>query len=141
MSANQQPQAEPVGHLYRDHHGVMQFQWTAISGEGLVDGTKLYTAPQPQADSRSPSYDALLLMMQSVCGALERAGIKDTDDPGEAIDVMRERLERRIAELSAQAPQPQAKPEREYTMGDWFNDLDNPHSNRAAHPRIAGGGP
>lgn len=56
---------------------------------GEVDGAK------------SPSYDALLLIAQSVCGALERAGLTDCDDPGEAIDVIRERLERRIAELEA----------------------------------------
>lgn len=42
----------------------------------------------------APSYDALLLIVQSVAGALERAGVTDCDDPGEAIDVLRERAER-----------------------------------------------
>lgn len=46
-------------------------------------------APPP-----TPSYDALLLIVQSVCGALERAGVTDPDDPGEAIDVLRERWEK-----------------------------------------------
>ena len=55
--------------------------------------------------ARSPSYDALLIIAQSVCGALERAGITDADDPGEAIDVMRERYESRIAELAAKGEQ------------------------------------
>lgn len=39
---------------------------------------------------RAPSYDALLIIAQSVCGALSRAGLTDCDDPGEAIDVIRE---------------------------------------------------
>ncbi|MBP7657406.1 MAG: hypothetical protein KA742_12785, partial [Pseudoxanthomonas sp.] len=53
------------------------------------------TAPQPPAEAQAqvPSYDALLIIAQSVCGALERAGITDCDDPGEAIDVLRERYE------------------------------------------------
>lgn len=44
-------------------------------------------------EAQVPSYDALLIIAQSVCGALERAGITDCDDPGEAIDVLRERYE------------------------------------------------
>ena len=58
----------------------------------------------PEAVVRTPSYEALLIIAQSVCGALARAGIEDCDDPGEAIDVMRERLEARIAELPTQPP-------------------------------------
>lgn len=46
-----------------------------------------------KAATASPSYDALLLIAQSVAGALSRAGLTDCDDPGEAIDVIRERLE------------------------------------------------
>jgi len=53
-------------------------------------------------EPKSPSYDGLLLMMQSVCGALSRAGLTDCDDPGEAIDVIRERLEKRVAKLERQ---------------------------------------
>lgn len=60
------------------------------AGGGVVEG-------------RSPSYDALLLIAQSVAGALERAGLTDCDDPGEAIDVIRERLEKRVSELEAAA--------------------------------------
>ena len=30
----------------------------------------------------------------------------------------------------AKAAQPLAKEKKEYTMGNWFNDLDNPHGNR-----------
>lgn len=60
---------------------------------------------QPEA-VRYPSYDALLLIVQSVSGALERAGLTDCDDPGEAIDVIRERLERRISELETAPHQP-----------------------------------
>ena len=52
-------------------------------------------------DDRCPSYNGLLIIAQSVCGALARAGLTDCDDPGEAIDVMRVGYERRIAELSA----------------------------------------
>ncbi|MGV1119203.1 hypothetical protein [Xanthomonas translucens] len=52
----------------------------------------------------APSYDAILLIAQSVTGALSRAGFTDCDDPGEAIDVLRERYERRIAELLAAQP-------------------------------------
>lgn len=43
--------------------------------------------------SRSPSYESLLIISQSVASALERAGVTECDDPGEAIDLMRERLE------------------------------------------------
>lgn len=38
--------------------------------------------------SRSPSYDALLVISQSVAAALERAGVEECDDPGEAIDLL-----------------------------------------------------
>ena len=48
------------------------------------------------AAGRAPSYDALLIIVQSVCGALERAGITDCDDPGEAIDVLREGYEAKL---------------------------------------------
>lgn len=54
-----------------------------------------------QESPRSPSYEALDLIARSVVGALERAGVNDCDDPGEAIDVLRERYERRVAELQA----------------------------------------
>lgn len=47
--------------------------------------------------SRSPSYEGLLIIAQSVCGALARAGLTDCDDPGEAIDVIRERYEAKLA--------------------------------------------
>lgn len=60
------------------------------------------STPAAPVEPKSPSYDGLLLMMQSVCGALSRAGLTDCDDPGEAIDVIRERLERRVAELERQ---------------------------------------
>lgn len=60
-------------------------------------------AAQP---ARSPSYDALLIIARSVCGALDRAGITDCDDPGEAIDVMREGFQKRIAELESAQPAP-----------------------------------
>lgn len=55
-----------------------------------------------QSSARSPSYDALLIIVQSVCGALERAGLTDCDDPGEAIDVMRERYESRLRKSNEQ---------------------------------------
>lgn len=55
-------------------------------------------------DDRCPSYNGLLIIAQSVCGALARAGLTDCDDPGEAIDVMRERYEARIAELESTTP-------------------------------------
>lgn len=48
--------------------------------------------------SQSPSYEALLIIAQSVAGALVRAGVTDCDDPGEAIDVIREGYEKRISE-------------------------------------------
>lgn len=50
---------------------------------------------------RIPSYEALLIIVQSVCGSLERAGLTDCDDPGEAIDVMRERLEAALSSTAA----------------------------------------
>lgn len=37
---------------------------------------------------RSPSYDALLIISQSVAAALERAGVEECDDPGDAIDAL-----------------------------------------------------
>lgn len=49
---------------------------------------------------RSPSYEALLLIANSVSAALTRAGVADCDDPGEAIDVLRERYEARIASIT-----------------------------------------
>jgi len=52
-----------------------------------------------EPDDRSPSYDALLIIAQSVCAALNRAGLDDCDDPGEAIDVMREGYESRLESL------------------------------------------
>lgn len=64
---------------------------------------------------KGPSYEALLIIAQSVCGALDRAGVTDCDDPGEAIDVIRENLEARVAFLESErrrlqegaaAPQP-----------------------------------
>lgn len=73
-------------------------------------------------DKRSPSYDALLLIAQSVCGALARAGVQDCDDPGEAIDVIRERLEQRIAELEAATP---ASADRQQRERDYFNGWCN----------------
>lgn len=68
------------------------------SGEvqGFYDAIGHVTTRLRGDDPRSPSYAALLLIAQSVCGALERAGITDCDDPGEAIDVMRERYEARL---------------------------------------------
>jgi len=68
-------------------------------------------------EQRSPSYDSLLVIAQSVCAALARAGVTDCDDPGEAIDVMRENLEARVAFLESErrrlqegaAPQPPAE--------------------------------
>ncbi len=57
-----------------------------------IDCTK-EAQPPAEAQAQVPSYGALLIIAQSVCGALERAGITDCDDPGEAIDVLRERYE------------------------------------------------
>ena len=73
----------------------------------------LAAQPAPTNEPRAPSYDALLIIAQSVGGALNRAGVTDCDDPGEAIDVLREGYEKRIAELeSAQlAPAAAAVPE------------------------------
>lgn len=36
----------------------------------------------------SPSYEALLIIVQSMCAAFERAGISDCDDPGDVIDLL-----------------------------------------------------
>ncbi len=101
MTAQQQVQeavAEVVG--INGRNGV-EIHW--LAGPVKI-GDLLYTAPVTAApvEPKSPSYDGLLLMMQSVCGALSRAGLTDCDDPGEAIDVIRERLERRVAELERQ---------------------------------------
>lgn len=54
---------------------------------------------------QSPSYEALDIIARSVASALERAGVTECDDPGEAIDVLREGYEQRIAVLSAQPEQ------------------------------------
>ena len=74
-------------------------------------------------DTRSPSYEACLLIIQSVCAALDRAGVDDCDDPGEAIDVMREGYERRLT-----APQPPAEaqscPECHGTGGHLWHEAD-----------------
>lgn len=72
---------------------------------GFIEG---YQVARRRGDARSPSYEALQLIAQSVCGALDRAGITECDDPGEAIDVMRGRLEARIAAFEAQGAQQQA---------------------------------
>lgn len=56
------------------------------------------------SNGKAPSYEALLIIAQSVCGALSRAGVTDCDDPGEAIDVMREKYEERLANLSVSKP-------------------------------------
>lgn len=53
------------------------------------------------APTAGPSYDALLIIVQSVTGALSRAGLTDCDDPGEAVDVIRETRDARIATLEA----------------------------------------
>lgn len=75
--------------------------WRVYEAEHQRHGAHTEAQPVTKCrDERSPSYDALLIIAHSVCGALERAGIEDCDDPGEAIDVMRERMEQRIAELS-----------------------------------------
>lgn len=74
------------GHTVYDAVGDVQAAWQGWSARGSYS---------------SPSYESLLIIAQSVCGALERAGMTDCDDPGEAIDVIRERLNRRIAELEA----------------------------------------
>lgn len=91
---------EAVGEVYQ---GSARRPQAKLNAE-LPVGTKLYAAPVTAApvEPKSPSYDGLLLMMQSVCGALSRAGLTDCDDPGEAIDVIRERLEKRVAELERQ---------------------------------------
>lgn len=49
---------------------------------------------------QSPSYDALNIIALSVAAALERAGVTECDDPGEAIDVLVQGYERTIARLS-----------------------------------------
>lgn len=61
--------------------------------------------PVPAAvRAQVPSYDALLIIARSVQGALLRAGVEECDDPGEAIDVLRERYERRISALAESVP-------------------------------------
>jgi len=106
LSAHPQPPSAPVG-----VGGVAVFNCPncPVSAQGPwrgpdcpecgevceFDATAKPAAPQPPAEAQAqvPSYDALLIIAQSVCGALERAGITDCDDPGEAIDVLRERYE------------------------------------------------
>jgi hypothetical protein len=84
---------------WRQHYSI-----TPTAMDALVSA--LDAQPAPANEPRAPSYHALLIIAQSVCGALDRAGITDCDDPGEAIDVMRERYEKRIAELETAQPAP-----------------------------------
>lgn len=87
---------------------VAVFKATRAAVAALIaERDALRTKLEQQPESvRYPSYDALLLIAQSVAGALECAGLTDCDDPGEAIDVIRERLERRISELETAPQQP-----------------------------------
>lgn len=55
---------------------------------------------QSALSQQSPSYDALNIIALSVAAALERAGVTECDDPGEAIDVLMQGYERTIARLS-----------------------------------------
>lgn len=87
----------------------------------------------PAPPVQSPSYDALLIILQAMCGGLERAGITDCDNPGEAIDLIRERAERAEAALEAQ-PAPVVggdAGEGAISFDDWFA-CANPHVNFAA---------
>lgn len=108
------------------------------------------TTPQPQGDAspQVPSREALLIIVQSVCGALERAGLTDCDDPGKAIDAMRERYEARIADLSV-VPQPACNMDGSpgHTQGSFAQDsgsLDNAakslDSALSSNPQVSGGG-
>lgn len=67
--------------------------------ERIARGEPMATRP-----AQSPSYDALLIIVKAMCGGLERAGITDCDNPGEAIDLIRERAERAEAALALVQP-------------------------------------
>lgn len=69
---------------------------------------------------QSPSYDALNIIALSVAAALERAGVTECDDPGEAIDVLVQGYERTIARLSdaPSAPEQRAAPAERLGVDD-----------------------
>lgn len=90
-------------------------------------------APPP-----TPSYDALLLIVQSVCGALERAGVTDPDDPGEAIDVLRERWEKTAHKPAGAVPMPEPFDIRD-VQGVTLEQCEAYGDAREAAARAAGG--
>jgi hypothetical protein len=92
LYATPQPQGEPVGHLYRDHHGAMQFQWTSISGEGLVDGTKLYAAPQPQASADDVGLISEVLSFTLMDGTWHRPKVSEIESAWQRIRADYERM-------------------------------------------------
>lgn len=116
---------EPVAHIYTEGSRTQLVEWKD-GVRDLNDGDHmLYTRPAPQQreSAPSPSYDALLLIAHSVSGALARAGMTDCDDPGEAIDVIRESYEKRIA--AAEDVLRELLTERNhYTGGDLFELAD-----------------
>ena len=120
----------------------------AEAAAALRDGQQ----PAPQAvawDDRVPSYAALEIIAHSVCSALTRAGFDSVDDPGEAIDVMREGYERELAKLR-QHPTPPTDGDMARAL-DWVRALAAPCSAEerealsaieeaiAAYPANAGG--
>lgn len=76
--------------------GEVELPEPALANANWIGGEIAYYGGVDER--RVPSYDALMIIAQSVCGALERAGITDCDDPGEAIDVLREGYERRLSQ-------------------------------------------
>lgn len=75
-----------------------------VLGSDRLEALRRRILAELQQPRCGPSYESLHIIVGSIAGALERAGITECDDPGEAIDVMRERYERRIAELQAEQP-------------------------------------
>jgi hypothetical protein len=55
---------------WRQHYSI-----TPTAMDALVSA--LDAQPAPANEPRAPSYHALLIIAQSVCGALDRAGITD----------------------------------------------------------------
>lgn len=93
-----------------DCDSVSAAQVLASAGSVVVDHIAPTLRPTEQ-ERRSPSYEALLLIAHSVTGALARAGVLECDDPGEAIDVIRERLEARLASMTLAAATPPQHPD------------------------------
>lgn len=72
-----------------------------------------------------------IALMEQLVEALERVSMVDDDcdilSPS-LTDAVEEAITAGRAAL-ANAERVEPKP-KEYTMGNWFNDLDNPHANR-----------